>query len=137
MSLELYWDDELSCVLRWDFIGDWTWQEYHATVDRSRRAMLESNCERVDMIVDLRKSSRLLSGIIQHVLQDEETNIPVYDTVWHKSVIVGGGLLVQAILKTLVNSSETIRRHCATADTIDDARDAILTDRQRSLTQQN
>lgn len=57
MAINIYWDRQANSVIRADFIGEWTWEEYD-TIALEVRSMLLSVNERVDIIADMSKSDQ-------------------------------------------------------------------------------
>lgn len=56
MSVHVTWDNNDHTVLRYDFDGDWQWEEFQ-TAFRRAREMLETVGHIVDVIADFRTSS--------------------------------------------------------------------------------
>jgi hypothetical protein len=62
MPTKCYWDDpETMTIIRIDYEGDWTWEEYFKAADEGRR-MAGTVSHRVDYITDLSRGRQPRSG---------------------------------------------------------------------------
>jgi hypothetical protein len=63
MTVSIQWDNNEHTVLRYDFLGRWTWAEYHQAL-RTAFEMMASVSYEVDIIADFTQSSGLPSNAI-------------------------------------------------------------------------
>jgi hypothetical protein len=65
MTVYAEWDNADKTIMRWTFEGDWTWEEYY---DARKTTNQEISAQKhpVDLIVDLRTSGTLPSGVLMH-----------------------------------------------------------------------
>lgn len=66
MPINVLWDNEERTIIRFDFIGNWDWNEYWHCVERSL-TMLVQVTHPVDTIANLANSAGLPTGSIQQV----------------------------------------------------------------------
>ncbi|NWF70546.1 MAG: hypothetical protein HXY40_15770 [Chloroflexi bacterium] len=53
MGVQVYWEDNEQTLLRYDFVGKWTWSDlYNALALGLKMEMLVTN--RVDVLIDMR-----------------------------------------------------------------------------------
>jgi hypothetical protein len=128
MAMRMYWADDIEAVLMWEFIEHWTWDEYHSHIKTLLAMSTDAKVSRVDIIVDMTKSSGIPSGIIGNMLagnpaEGSNTN------GWGLTVVVGGGILIRTMLNIVRNLSSVIREHYVTANTVAEAKQIILQER--------
>src|SRR5688500_1941902 len=63
MGVTVVWDTEAQTALRFDFVGQWQWNEYDAAV-RDAYAFLQQVSHRVDIIANLRPGPHLAVGYV-------------------------------------------------------------------------
>ena len=66
MSVRAYWVNEEKTVVRYDFEGNWTWDELYP-VFQEALAMERSVPHRVDVILDMTRAGRLPANALLHV----------------------------------------------------------------------
>lgn len=95
MSIEVSWDNEAKTIIQYIYDGRWTWQDFDES--RLQAAKLEETVShRVDVIVDVRKSSLVPSGTISRG-KSVMTTTPTSHPNEGMAVIVGAGPLVRSI----------------------------------------
>jgi hypothetical protein len=65
MTVYADWDNTEKTVMRWTFEGDWTWDEYYS-VRKTTNQQISAQKHPVYLIVDMRASSALPSGVLMH-----------------------------------------------------------------------
>ncbi|MBL8162125.1 MAG: hypothetical protein JNJ61_09075 [Anaerolineae bacterium] len=84
MSAKSYWDDPAQTVIRIDYEGNWTWEEYFAAADDGRD-LASSVTHRVDYILDFRNGTQPKAGSVmsnaRNVLLKRAPNSGVFVTV--------------------------------------------------------
>jgi hypothetical protein len=61
MPIETVWGDDNHSIIEAHFIGDWTWDEYHAS-DKLVAEMAAGTNYRIDIITDLSRSNGIPEG---------------------------------------------------------------------------
>lgn len=61
MPVSVQWDNAEHSILRWTFLGRWTWDDYFVCCVSIRREMLRVN-HAIDVILDLNDSGRIPSA---------------------------------------------------------------------------
>jgi hypothetical protein len=61
MPTQCYWDDAAQTIIRMDYTGSWTWEEFFQAADEARR-LANSVPHRVDYISDLSQGRTPLAG---------------------------------------------------------------------------
>ncbi len=74
MGVRAAWDDDAHRVIRYDFEGSWTWEEFEQAYDEAVR-LFESADEPVGVIVNLLPSNALQRGILE-VVKRVADNLP-------------------------------------------------------------
>lgn len=128
MTMRMYWAEDADGILMWEFINDWTWDEYHSHVRQLLEMSSTAHLKRVDVIADMTQSGGIPSGIISNVLAGNPAEGS--DTEgWGLTVIVGGGILIRTMLSVLRGLSSVIREHYTVANSVAEAKKLIA--RQR------
>src|SRR3954464_1167446 len=95
MSIEVNWDNEEKTIIQYVYEGRWTLQDFDDA--RAKAAKLEETVtHRVDVIIDVRKSSLVPTGTISRGKQ-VMTTTPSSHPNEGTAVIVGAGPLVRSI----------------------------------------
>ena len=129
MTMRMYWSNDADGILMWEFIGDWTWDEYHNHTQMLVTMSKASGFKRIDIIVDMTQSGAMPSGIISNVLAGNP-NQSVDTGGWGLTVVVGGGVLVRTMLNILRGLSSVIREHYTLANSIAEAKQFIARQRK-------
>jgi hypothetical protein len=82
MTVYAEWDNAEKTVMRWTFEGDWTWEEYYST-RKTTNQQISAQKYPVDLIVDMRASNALPSGVLMHArnavfISPENISLTVY-----------------------------------------------------------
>lgn len=75
MPVSVRWENDAHDLIRFDFVGRWTWEETHKALDQNL-ALLDSVDYVVDFIVDMLQSDGLPSGVLQQLKRVAELNHP-------------------------------------------------------------
>jgi len=95
MGIEVNWDNEEKTIIQYVYEGRWTLQDFDDA--RAKAAKLEETVtHRIDVIVDVRKSSLVPTGAISRGKQ-VITTTPVSHPSEAMAIIVGAGPLVRSI----------------------------------------
>ncbi len=125
MSIAVEWDDEERTILHYTFESPWTWEEYHAAIARAWEMAAEVD-HPTDTITDMRNSRLLPDNVFRHVRQSMVEIPESTRTV----VIVGAGMLVQALLNILRRVYRNQDGLFFTAETLEEARELIYSRRE-------
>lgn len=66
MAVCAYWVNEEQSIVRYEFSGKWTWEEFYP-VYKQAIAMEKSVPHRVDVVVDLRNSEVVPANALKHI----------------------------------------------------------------------
>jgi hypothetical protein len=125
MAIEVCWDNEAKTIIQYVYEGRWTLADFdNARIEAAK--LEETVSHRVDVIVDVRKSSLVPSGAISRgktVMTTNATSHPNEGT----AVIVGAGPLVRSIYDVVnkVYPEMVRRRGFRFARTLEEARTVI------------
>ena len=127
MAVRVSWDDTLEHVIRYDFEGGWTWDEFQTAYAGAQR-LLESVDARVDVIVNLLPSTALQRGILEVVKRVADDAPPNHGV----TVYVGQRDILQAFARAFeriypVSARRVRLDFCAS---LDEARTLLRSDRQ-------
>lgn len=122
MPITITWDNAEQTVLRWDYQGEWTWQEL-LDANEISYAMVAAQPHIVDIIVDMTHSPTLPSNTIS-----------LYRSLRHQirtaenagtTILIGCSPYVKAIIYTLSRIPRLYIHQFSVADSLAEAR-AIL-----------
>jgi galactose-1-phosphate uridylyltransferase len=105
MSIVVGWDNTDKTIIRWQFVNDWSWDDYYGALQVSRQLNQQAR-GMVDIIVDMRASQTLPNNIFTHaqnVLQTRSLNIGVI-------VVIGLNPLLRSVYNTFKNLHDTLTR---------------------------
>ena len=68
MTIEVGWLDQHQTIIHYHFDGPWTWEDFYPAYDKAI-AMERAAGHRVDVILDVRKSSRMPADLLPHIKQ--------------------------------------------------------------------
>lgn len=95
MPITIDWDSPDHHVIRYDFVGTWTWQEYHAAVQQVAD-LLANVAQPVAIIANFTESGPLPNDSIRNVrraLDNSPDN-------WSEVIVVGGGMFIRMMVST-------------------------------------
>lgn len=116
MSIKVKWDNAEKMILRYNFEGDWTWQELDMMWRQSEQ-MVEGLTERYDVILDVRQ----MNGIPRNALQVIRDQFEVHSPNGGLTVLVGANALMRAILDVLTRIKPQGFGHYRCASTLEEA----------------
>ena len=126
MGIEVVWDSDAKNVLRYIYDGRWTWSDLEKA--REVAAQYEKSvAHRVDVIVDVQKSSLLPNGTITRARQ-VATTAPTTHPNEGITVIVGAGAFVRSIYDVMLKVYPDMirRRGILLAKNLQEARELIV-----------
>jgi hypothetical protein len=124
MNITVSWDNDDKTIIRYDFQGQWTWDEFHKT-SKEAFAMTRSVEHRVDSISNFHKGAALPPNALFQFRQ-AMTNAPKNRGM---TVIVGGNTFIKTMVRVFSNLNKQLGERLKIADTLDEAR-AMLTARR-------
>ncbi len=75
MSIELFWEDDAKTILRFNFVGGWTWDDYYPLHEQGNQ-MAQAIPHIVHSIVDLRQNRSVPTNTITHLTNIANRQIP-------------------------------------------------------------
>lgn len=117
MPIKVSWDNEAKTIVRYDFSGPWTWEEFHRAVD-AIHALVKSVPHTVDYIANVPNLHLPQGTALSHIRRAIRTAPPNSGVL----MVTDGGLFVNAIIGIVSRVGGYVR----TANTIEDARAKIL-----------
>ena len=122
MSINAYWDDVDSEIMRIDYEGEWTLED-QVSVSKRSKAMLGDDVRRNDVIVCVHDNAHFPKSLpqkdIHHIVQDITTNPGV-------RVFVGAPVIMQTVLDLFSGTlGGKMGVEITTAKSIDSARSLI------------
>jgi hypothetical protein len=126
MAVTLSWDDAEHTILRYDFTGRWTWDEFHDVLVQVVKILDQAPAE-INMIADLSQSAGIPLNLLPNIKRVAEMAHPRAGL----TVYVGTGGLLRAFgeMFTKIYPSAAAKYKFDFARTLDDARQ-ILRQRQ-------
>jgi hypothetical protein len=122
MSIITSWVDPEKTIARYEFVGQWTWDEMSVAI-KEMYAMLGSVPHKVDIIIDLSGSSgEPPRGMLAHLragTMEARNN-------WNSGVFVGVSPFVRVLLNTFRRVEPRLAKRYAVANTIQEAQTLIL-----------
>jgi len=76
MGIRTSWDNENKTILRIEYEGSWTWEDFHKAHDEGNE-LIKSVSHRVAVIIDVSKSRLIPSGALsrgKHVTENKPAN---------------------------------------------------------------
>jgi hypothetical protein len=129
MGIEVYWDDEAKTILRYDFEGRWTWDEFYKRCNKVI-AMKAESLRRIDLMLDMRGSKYIPSDGIHHVQQITR----LYSDGIGISVFVSDNHFFHTVFDVGVKLHSNLRDRYWLVETPDAARKIISEVRQLKMT---
>jgi hypothetical protein len=96
MAIQISWGNEAKTFTLFEFIGKWTWEEYHATRKQGIE-MVNSVSHVVNIVVDFSKSSFFPSNLLSHFGSSVDQVPRPFDLC----IIVTGSTFVGALANVL------------------------------------
>ena len=125
MGITVVWDDDAKSIIRWDFEGYWTWEDFQAGVEQSLE-MAQSVTHRIDVIPDATGTEHLSPGALPQFRHVFEVSPPHLRLM----VITGANPFAQAIVNVFIRLNRI--SNWRIAKTLDEARAIIAQDREDS-----
>ncbi len=120
MPINILWDNEQKTIIRFDFIGNWDWDEYWHCVERSN-AMLSEVEHPVNTIANLHESAGLPTGSIQQIkrtFDQAPRNLGII-------VINQGGMFVRVMASAFARVYQRQSQRIFLAESLESARAII------------
>jgi len=130
LPIRVYWEDADQTIVRYDFEGKWTWDELY-TAYYEAIAMETSVTQRVDIILDMRKSGAIPTNALLHMKNFSEKQPPNVGL----SIFVTTNAFVTALYGTAIKFYAKIAFYFRLVKTLEQAH-AMIADVRRALAEQ-
>jgi hypothetical protein len=121
MPITVDWFDTEQTIVRYEFLGRWSWTELHTAVDEVQD-MLASVDHRVDIIIDVSQNVGIPSGAI---IQMKSGSMKANKN-WGMGVFVGTGAFINALITSFTRIYPKMAERYAIAMSIDEAQKLII-----------
>jgi len=125
MGVSICWDDEEQTIVRYDFEGRWTWEEFYPAYEQAI-AMEKSVPHRIDVILDMLNSYNIPLNAITHVRsisKKQPENLGL-------SVFVTTSAVVLSLYRVGMQFDAGLSRYFAAASTLEEAYQLISAARE-------
>jgi len=132
MPIQIVWDNDEHNTLRYDVSGKWTWEELFKARDEVYAHMNGVAHERVDAIINFNGGFNVPSGALNQIQQLREDPHAKAGL----TVMVGANGFMRTMFGTFTKVYNSTTGHTVDflyAKTLEEARDLIAADRQRSM----
>lgn len=126
MPVTVEWFNDEHTMIRYEFIGRWSWEELHDAIEQVQ-AMIGGVSHRVDILIDLSQNQGIPSGALTQM----RGGTLRANRNWGMGVFIGTGTFIRALLNTFTRVYPKMGERYATADTLDDALRLIAQQRSR------
>lgn len=134
MTVTVMWDNELEDVIRYQFIGRWTWQEFLLGFEQEVRMVQSLHGRRYDVIGDTMESAVLPGGSgLTHIYSVYRR----YPQNWGITMIVTQSSFVRAMYKVGERLHPDTKNAFIIVPTLEEARTTIRGRRAELVTHYN
>jgi hypothetical protein len=124
MSIHLYWEDNEHSLLRYDFVGKWTWGDFYPALAQGlKMEMLSVN--RVDVLMDMRQSGSIGDGALAHIRKIADRQPPNVGLM----VVITPSKFLTALFQAAIRSYPDVALYVRLAATESEARAIISASR--------
>lgn len=116
MSVTVDWFNEEKTIIKYQFEGQWKWEELYIALQQVD-VMMNSVQHTVYIIVDYQKSSGVPAGALTHLRSSTMKAAPN----WGGGVFIGISSLVQALLNVFTSLNKKLGERYATAKNMETA----------------
>lgn len=131
MPIHTFWHNDEKTIVRYDFEGHWTWEEFHAAVNRVHDMMETVLHQRVDGIIDLTRSAMIPSGSLVHF----RTGSAKAAANWGISVLVTTSTFINVFGDTIRRMLPNLASRYFVVKTVEEALQLIEEQRHKAQTQ--
>lgn len=117
MGIVTQWDNAEQTAIRFIYQGQWTWVEFHASIDIALE-MAASVSHPIDHIYDVTESASLPSGALSQ-FRGLRNRVPQN---LNRRVLVGAGSLTRMLAQTMLSLYPGIQNNFSVVNTLDEAR---------------
>src|SRR5688572_14922021 len=125
MSITVNWDNADKTIIRYDFQGKWTWDEFRVAANEAF-GLTRSVQHRVDSISNFHPGASLPSDALFHFSRAMRDAPPNRRT----TVIVGGTPFINNLVSTFSRIYRPLGKRLLIASTLDEARKKLAAQRQ-------
>lgn len=126
MAVRVYWLDEAKTLVQYDFVGDWTWEEFYPVLEEAL-VMEHSVPHRVDVICDFRSAGALPQNPLAHIKTITDRMPPNIGL----SIFVTTNRFFNLMYDTAVRFYPKTKRFFVVASTMEEAHAIINEDRMK------
>ena len=126
MSIQVEWDNEQHTVVLYTFIGNWTWDELYASLDRGEE-MAKDNPARVSAILDVRQGPSIPGGSFfsKTLLDQAQTLFNRAQADRGQIAVVGASPIMRSMFSVASNLFADKAGGVSFVDSIDEARRVV------------
>jgi hypothetical protein len=120
MGINVQWDNDDHTLVRWDFVGEWNWDDFLAA-QKASNDFINSVTHTVDIIVDVSKSQHLPPGAIgrfRTYRRDDPENTG-------RAVVVGASIYIRTMVDIFRGMFPNTGGNFTFANSLDEARSAL------------
>lgn len=114
MGILVSWDNEANTVIRADYAGHWTWEEFSEGINEAAE-MIRSVSYRVDLIENMKPGTLPVSGSVVNYARNAMRTFP--DNL--RLLVVVTNPFVRAMGTVFLNLNSEYRKKIAMVDSID------------------
>jgi hypothetical protein len=123
MSVNLVWDDSQHATLRFDYAGEWTWNEWYAAMDEAEK-LIREHSDTVYFINHLEDSAYLPKNAMTNFKQ----NAIHFHSMVRLTFIVSENLFIKVMFNTFKRFAGAWAEHYHYVTSLDEARQMIAED---------
>ncbi|MBX3061356.1 MAG: hypothetical protein KF726_00170 [Anaerolineae bacterium] len=121
MGISVQWENEHKTAIRQSFDGNWSWNDYNASVTKMRE-MIRSVTHTVDVISDIRASNLQVRGLAWQHFRSTLIDVPTNTGL---IVVAGKGNFTASIFAIMAQSSANLASRTRFVPTLAEAYLAI------------
>ena len=103
MPISVQWDNPDKTLLRWNFEGKWTWDDYYAAMEQNN-ALLDSIQSKADLLIDMQQTNIVAAGFTSQFRR-----ISQFHPKAGFAIIVLNSRFIEIMLNMLMNFQPAMR----------------------------
>lgn len=130
MSVTVQWDNEEQTIIRYDFAGRWTWDEFYQAYDQGKKMVAGKAGYQVILYPRDDASQRYMPpNFMTHAVAINRQADPNAGL----TVIVSQSTYIHALLSVLTGIMRFVGQRYSTAKTLDEAREKLMQARKTAV----
>jgi hypothetical protein len=113
MPISVQWDNPDKTLLRWNFEGKWTWDDYYAAMEQNN-ALLDSIQSKADLLIDMQQTNIVAAGFTSQFRR-----ISQFHPKAGFAIIVLNSRFIEIMLNMLMNFQPAMRHQVIVTDSIE------------------